>query len=199
MSNAGHADATRTGASPQPHSQGAANDLFNVAGASDAIRALLEANRAYTALTAFLSRTMSEKDLGVNGEQALMLWNIARHEDENGAGRLRPGDLKDLGYFVGTNSSYNLTKLSDTGYLKVTSSSQDRRVKNLSLTDDGKRVAQAVADCFTALDSVLAKYDSDLVLNDAFVLQLREIGTVTAEVARGAFLFSPLKPNGNGA
>jgi hypothetical protein len=59
----------------------------------------------------------------VNAVQALLLYNIADKE-------LTAGELRTRGYCLGSNVSYNVKKLGETGYLHHARSRIDRRALN---------------------------------------------------------------------
>lgn len=73
----------------------------------------------------------------VNSVQALLLFNIGEAE-------LTAGELKSRGYYLGSNVSYNLKKLVDSGYINHERSSTDRRSVRVSLTEQGKEVCDIV-------------------------------------------------------
>lgn len=73
----------------------------------------------------------------VNSVQALLLFNI-------GGAELTAGELRTRGYYLGSNVSYNLKKLVESGYVKHERSRIDRRSVRVSLTDKGREVAQVI-------------------------------------------------------
>ncbi len=73
--------------------------------------------------------------------QALLLYNLGDNE-------LTAGELRTRGYYLGSNVSYNLKKLVDMGYIHHQRSRTDRRSVRVSLTDEGKAVAQIVNDLY---------------------------------------------------
>lgn len=73
----------------------------------------------------------------LNGVQALLLANIG---DEQVVIR----DLVERGYYQGSNVSYNIKKLSETGYLEQQRSSYDRRSVSVSLTPKAKDVVEQI-------------------------------------------------------
>ena len=73
----------------------------------------------------------------INAVQALLLYNLGDSE-------LTAGELRTRGYYLGSNVSYNLKKLVDMGYIHHQRSRTDRRSVRVSLTDEGKKVAEAV-------------------------------------------------------
>ena len=73
----------------------------------------------------------------VNSVQALLLFNI-------GGAELTAGELRTRGYYLGSNVSYNLKKLVESGYVKHERSRIDRRSVRVSLTDKGREVADVI-------------------------------------------------------
>lgn len=73
----------------------------------------------------------------INAVQALLLHNIGNSE-------LTAGELRTRGYYLGSNVSYNLKKLVDQGLVSHQKSRVDRRSVRVSLTDQGKEVANIV-------------------------------------------------------
>ncbi len=91
----------------------------------------------------------------VNAVQALLLFNIGDSE-------LTPGELRTRGYYLGSNVSYNLKKLLETGYIHHQRSRLDRRSVRISLTEKGHEVARIVD-----------------ALYDGHVLAIDKAGTIT--------------------
>ncbi len=73
----------------------------------------------------------------INATQALLLYNLGDSE-------LTAGELRTRGYYLGSNVSYNLKKLVEMGYIHHQRSRTDRRSVRVSLTDQGKEVANTV-------------------------------------------------------
>ena len=73
----------------------------------------------------------------VNPVQALLLYNIADAE-------LTAGELKTRGHYQGSNVSYNLKKLVESGYVHHERSSTDRRSVRIRLTPKGQAVRNRV-------------------------------------------------------
>ena len=69
--------------------------------------------------------------------QALLLFNIGESE-------LAAGNLRKRGYYLGSNVSYNLKKLTALGYVHNRPSPADRRSISVSLTERGRAVASIV-------------------------------------------------------
>ncbi|MEZ5774344.1 MAG: winged helix DNA-binding protein [Hyphomicrobiaceae bacterium] len=77
----------------------------------------------------------------VNSVQALLLYNI-------GSAELTAGELKTRGYYLGSNVSYNLKKLVDSGYIHHKRSETDRRSVRISLTDKGREACTIVEELY---------------------------------------------------
>ena len=75
--------------------------------------------------------------MDVNGVQALLLYNIGDCE-------LTAGEIRSRGYYLGSNVSYNLKKLVDSGYIHHQRSKTDRRSVRIRLTPKGKEVYNVV-------------------------------------------------------
>jgi DNA-binding MarR family transcriptional regulator len=73
----------------------------------------------------------------VNPVQALLLFNIADSE-------LTAGELKTRGHYQGSNVSYNLKKLVESGYVHHERSSTDKRSVRVRLTPKGQSIRDRV-------------------------------------------------------
>lgn len=73
----------------------------------------------------------------INAVQALLLYNIGENE-------VVIRDLKDRGYYQGSNVSYNIKALTECGYLMQERSPHDRRSVRLKLTDKGMALCNSV-------------------------------------------------------
>ncbi len=73
----------------------------------------------------------------INAVQALLLYNIGENE-------VVIRDLKDRGYYQGSNVSYNIKALTEAGYLTQERSPHDRRSVRLKLTDKGLELCTGV-------------------------------------------------------
>ena len=74
----------------------------------------------------------------INAIQALLLYNIGEQE-------ITAGELRTRGYYLGSNVTYNLKKLVESGYLDHQRSSVDRRSVHVKLTSKGREVRNLVA------------------------------------------------------
>lgn len=75
----------------------------------------------------------------INAVQALLLYNIGEAE-------VVIRDLKDRGYYHGSNVSYNIKKLTEFEYLTQERCTHDRRSIRLKLTDKGMNLCHALRD-----------------------------------------------------
>jgi len=86
----------------------------------------------------------------VNSVQALLLFNIGDQE-------LTAGELRTRGHYLGSNVSYNLKKLVESGYINHERSDVDRRSVHVSLTEKGSQIRDIVTKLFERhLDSIEA-------------------------------------------
>lgn len=77
----------------------------------------------------------------VNAVQALMLYNIGDQE-------LTASELRARNYYTGSNSSYNVKKLVEGGFMRYSKSRIDRRCVRLSLGERGKEIHALVAQAY---------------------------------------------------
>lgn len=80
--------------------------------------------------------------LEINAVQALLLFNIGENE-------VTAGELKSRGYYQGSNVSYNLKKLVDTGFMHHQRCEIDRRSVRVKLTAKGRNIREIVEELFT--------------------------------------------------
>lgn len=77
----------------------------------------------------------------INPVQALLLFNVGENE-------VTAGELKTRGYYQGSNVSYNLKKLVETGYMHHQRCDIDRRSVRVKLTPKGRELRNRVAELF---------------------------------------------------
>lgn len=80
----------------------------------------------------------------INNVQALILFNVADKE-------LTVGELTARGYYLGSNVSYNLKKMVESGYLDQARSTHDRRAVNVRLSAKGESL-------WTELNAMFARH-----------------------------------------
>jgi len=114
----------------------------------DTIRLIERLHRHFLDVLRTEMRRLGIED--INAVQALLLYNIGDNE-------VVIRDLKDRGYYHGSNVSYNIKALTENSYLTQERSPHDRRSVRLRLTDKGLALCSAIRtlqdDLSTALDS----------------------------------------------
>ena len=89
--------------------------------------------------------------LEINAVQALLLFNIGDNE-------VTAGELKTRGYYQGSNVSYNLKKMVDTGYMHHQRCEIDRRSVRVRLTPRGREIRDLISALFARhADGLIAK------------------------------------------
>ena len=79
--------------------------------------------------------------IDINSVQGLLLFNIGEQE-------VTAGELKSRGYYQGSNVSYNLKKLVESGYMHHEKCAVDRRSVRVRLTEKGRKIRAALSDMF---------------------------------------------------
>jgi DNA-binding MarR family transcriptional regulator len=102
----------------------------------------------------FLEVVKAELDrLGVqdiNNVQALILYNVSEEE-------VTVGELTYRGYYLGSNVSYNLKKMVESGYLEQERSTHDRRTVRVRLSDKGRALRVKIAEMYNRHAADLTK------------------------------------------
>nr|WP_246504821.1 MarR family transcriptional regulator [Microvirga antarctica] len=78
-----------------------------------------------------------------------------------GADDLSVRDLIDRGYYLGSNASYNLKRLVETGYVDRNASQRDRRSARIRLSDKGKALCELVREADQAYYRSMARDDEE--------------------------------------
>ena len=86
----------------------------------------------------------------INGVQGLLLTNIGEEE-------MAIRDLVERGYYLGSNVSYNIRKLTDLGYLEQERSAHDKRSVNIRLTGKVLAVVRGMGELQDHNAGALAK------------------------------------------
>lgn len=104
------------------------------------VRALGQMERLHRCLLELIKLELERQiqDSEVTSAQAMFLYNI-------GDGKLSATELRVRGYYTGSNLSYTIAKLVESGYLNYERAPQDKRVVRLSLTDKGQQIRTMVA------------------------------------------------------
>lgn len=90
----------------------------------------------------------------INAVQCLLLCNI-------GVDEVNVRNLMDRGYYLGSNASYNIKKLVESGYLEQARSPRDRRSTLLRLSPKGLTLTDQVAKLQERHARRLAEQDGD--------------------------------------
>ncbi len=115
----------------------------------------------------------------LNGVQALILANI-------GEGEIAIRDLVERGYYMGSNVSYNIRKLTELGYLDQRPTDHDRRSVTVRLTKKAERAVAAVRAGEERESAVYAERLDGLCETDTVNEALRRLEHVwTDALARG--------------
>ncbi|WP_413207449.1 MarR family winged helix-turn-helix transcriptional regulator [Rhodospirillum sp. A1_3_36] len=88
----------------------------------------------------------------INAVQALLLHNIGTED-------VVIRDLKDRGYYHGSNVSYNIKKLTESGYISQERSTHDRRATRLQLTDKGLALCESMRSMQAQLADGLSRFE----------------------------------------
>jgi DNA-binding MarR family transcriptional regulator len=107
----------------------------------------------------------------VNAVQALLLFNIGDVE-------LTAGELKTRGLYLGSNVSYNLKKLVESGYIHHQRSRTDRRSVRVRLTDKGKAISEMVNRLFERQMGMIEK------VGGVGVSDLKQVNQVSLRLER---------------
>lgn len=78
----------------------------------------------------------------INNVQAMILYNIGTDE-------MTVGELTLRGYYLGSNVSYNVKKMSENGYIEQERSVHDKRSIRVKLSDKGKETYKLLSDMFS--------------------------------------------------
>ena len=105
----------------------------------------------------------------INNVQALILFNISTEE-------LTVGELTNRGYYLGSNVSYNVKKMTENGYLANERSTHDRRSVRLRLSPKGLELYAKINAMFArqieALgDSPIAEGDLKTIIKQLQTLE----------------------------
>jgi len=89
------------------------------------------------------------KILDINNVQSLILYNIGMEE-------MTVGELTARGYYLGSNVSYNIKKMTENGYVIQERSPHDKRSVRIKLSDKGTALHRTIS---TAIEEQIAALD----------------------------------------
>ena len=118
--------------------------------------------------------------LGVNGisaAQALMLTKMRGQS-------ISVRDLVERGYYLGSNASYNIKQLVNSGLVVQERSPHDRRSLRVTLTDKGEELCRQIAEAEKKHADALALDASDTQEFDAACQLLRRLETSWSDYLR---------------
>lgn len=114
----------------------------------------------------------------INAVQALLLFNIGENE-------VTAGELKSRGYYQGSNVSYNLKKLVESGYMHHQRCEIDRRSVRVRLTEKGRQIRDIVSDLFSRhSEGLISRGVLDLDGIDQITMALRRVERYWTEQIR---------------
>lgn len=88
----------------------------------------------------------------INNVQAMILYNI-------GTDDMTVGELTLRGYYLGSNVSYNVKKMTENGYIEQNRSKHDKRSIRVKLTDKG-------LDLYKSLEDMFKRHDKQIEVTD---------------------------------
>ncbi len=110
----------------------------------------------------------------INGVQALLLTNI-------GEEAIAIRDLVERGYYMGSNVSYNIRKLTDLGYLDQERSAHDKRSVTIRLTEKALSVVTRMRELQDSNADAFSKRGEDGLDIEAICQQLRTLERTWAD------------------
>src|SRR5438045_6842411 len=118
------------------------------------LEALKRVERLHRQLLDVIKDELDRRDeREINSVQALLLFNVGDQE-------LTAGELRTRGHYLGSNVSYNLKKLVESGYIHHERSEADRRSVMVRLTRKGEFVCDFLKKlCDNSLGTFLAEYN----------------------------------------
>ena len=110
----------------------------------------------------------------VNGVQALLLTNI-------GEQKITIRDLVERGYYLGSNVSYNIKKLTDLGYLNQEPTPHDKRSVTVSLTEKALSIVNGMRNLQDNNADAFARSGADLERVEEICKGLRSLERTWAD------------------
>jgi DNA-binding MarR family transcriptional regulator len=87
----------------------------------------------------------------INNVQAMILHNVGNDE-------MTVGELTLRGYYLGSNVSYNVKKMTENGYIAQERSVHDKRSIRVKLTEKGQKLHQLLNDMFKRHETKMKDY-----------------------------------------
>ncbi|MCV0425415.1 MAG: winged helix DNA-binding protein, partial [Roseibium sp.] len=89
-------------------------------------------------------------------------------------------DLMDRGHYLGSNASYSLKQLVQTGYVDRTPSPRDRRSARIRLTDKGKKLCETIKTADDVNQNLIVRDERDRRALEETLTMLRRLEVVWA-------------------
>jgi len=109
----------------------------------------------------------------ISPPHAMLLFTIG-HDD------LSVRDLMDRGHYIGSNASYSLKQLVQSGYVDRTASARDRRSARIRLTEKGKTLCRAIKAADEANQEHVVQSEKDLQALEETFAMLRKLEVLWA-------------------
>jgi len=123
------------------------------------LRAIAAVERIHRIFFEVIGSELASADItDINSVQALLIYHIGNKS-------LTVGELTARGYYLGTNVSYNLRKITKLGYADQTESKHDKRSSIITLSSKGMQVHKTV-DKAISKHANLAKREELLAIDD---------------------------------
>ncbi len=111
---------------------------------------------------------------GINGVQALLMTDIGEEQ-------IVIRDLVERGYYLGSNVSNNIKKLTDLGYLNRERSTHDRRPVTISLTEKALQVVERMRNLLNDSAETFSQSGAGLQDMENTCGQLRSLERIWAD------------------
>ncbi|MBT5416218.1 MAG: MarR family transcriptional regulator [Rhodospirillaceae bacterium] len=111
----------------------------------------------------------------INNVQSLILFHMGEED-------VSVGELTARGYYLGTNVSYNLKKLVESGYVGQRSSERDRRSVRVFLTSKGEDLRARLDGAFVAHAGLLEARGLEVEALDEAAATILRLGRIFNEV-----------------
>lgn len=134
--------------SPKPATIGEQTAVMHL----ELVRVIERVHRRYLDLFRIDLTRLGADDLSPT--QVMMLFTIG--DDD-----LSVRDLIDRGYYLGSNASYNLKQLVDTGYVDRNASPRDRRSARIRLSDKGRQLCELVRKVDETYHGLVARNEEE--------------------------------------
>ncbi|WP_236042555.1 MarR family winged helix-turn-helix transcriptional regulator [Roseibium aggregatum] len=89
-------------------------------------------------------------------------------------------DLMDRGHYLGSNASYSLKQLVQSGYVDRSASARDRRSARIRLTDKGKQLCKAITSADEVNQNQIVRSEQDRRALEETISMLRRLEVVWA-------------------